>query len=217
MTVSRNRVPGRRAEIPPAPACASCFVARKNSARKIRRELRRRRPEVSVGAMDALETARTLVEHEPPSAILAEDRVLAGGAVSSRQRRQVDRVRVAAAGSPRAGNLDWRGRGWRGNLPGTGVRTSGFCAAQGLVLARGGYHAGASAARGGAGPGGRTGAAGLTPCQRGVAGEPRLRRGAAPRIEQSADGHSGECGTSAPGGPPRPPAAAAAQSAASGE
>jgi signal transduction histidine kinase len=55
---------------------------------EVRRELRRRRPEVSVGSADALETARTLVEHEPPSAILAEDRVLAGGAVSLRQRRQ---------------------------------------------------------------------------------------------------------------------------------
>jgi signal transduction histidine kinase len=69
---------------------------------EIRRELRRRRPEVSVGATDALETARTLLEHEAPSAILAEDRVLAGGAVSSRQRRQViaSALQLLAARAP---------------------------------------------------------------------------------------------------------------------
>jgi signal transduction histidine kinase len=60
---------------------------------EVRRELRRRRPEVSVGAADTLEAARKLVEHEAPSAILAEDRALAGGAVSLRQRRQT----IAAA------------------------------------------------------------------------------------------------------------------------
>ncbi len=69
---------------------------------EVRGELRRRRPEVSVGAVDALETARTLVEHEPPSAILAEDRVLAGGAVSSRQRRQAiaSALQLLAARAP---------------------------------------------------------------------------------------------------------------------
>lgn len=60
---------------------------------EVRRELRRRRPDVSVGAADALDIARKFVEHEAPSAILAEDRVLAGGAVSPRQRRQT----IAAA------------------------------------------------------------------------------------------------------------------------